>query len=558
MYFHKNSFKGQVKERVMIHELRSRITYPNTNNLQMLIDQLNDLYGTDDVQFAIKLGGPNHRNRIFINTVTGTRVGHVFLDNQITGIFHDFGNDAFCNQLVEWLKTNLPFAVVSGVDNLRSWLEQVVVNTQQQMGLERMLAEMNIGQTKALPIPFTNRFYSSRPRSRRRQDFILNQEHLQRVLGTAAIQQLIAANITSPVSVGGFLKDAVFDGLDYTEFVESLNIPNPEVLQRLLNLEDEQSLELQRAYFIPRSQEDTAKAIYRLVSIGIIDSYTIDYQNKLYTIKFTKKTDAQYYHSLEELISRYTSKNVAKREIEQLKKAANKDINAGKATVISKCLEYLTDFIYGKIKEKRLQAIDDMVRLCQTSINIADPLEQNKYVKDEIYYYFNAKYSRRKFIERTRSGDLDASMPDDLDDELPVDETIEKYIGLVSNEETGEFISNIKHLRGSAMRMLRSNPDKPQFRILKSFSLFILADTVRGIINEAKPELVRGLIDWKHNEDPDLNVQAFIIHFKNTVASHVLNYDVEEAFSDIEDHYYALYYATWTGNFNKHFLTQPS
>ena len=27
MYFHKNSFKGQVKERVMIHELRSRITY---------------------------------------------------------------------------------------------------------------------------------------------------------------------------------------------------------------------------------------------------------------------------------------------------------------------------------------------------------------------------------------------------------------------------------------------------------------------------------------------------------------------------------------------------
>ena len=24
----------------------------------MLIDQLNDLFGTDDVQFAIKLGGP--------------------------------------------------------------------------------------------------------------------------------------------------------------------------------------------------------------------------------------------------------------------------------------------------------------------------------------------------------------------------------------------------------------------------------------------------------------------------------------------------------------------
>ncbi len=556
MYFHKNSFKGMVKERVMIHELRSRITFPNTNNLQMLIDQLNDLFGTDDVQFAIKLGGPKYHNRIFINTVTGISVGYVFLDNHETGIYRDFGNEAFCHQLVDWLKTNLPFSAIASIENLRTWLSQMVVNTQHQMGLERMLEEMTTGDTKSLPIPFTNRFYSKRAKSK--IYFNLNQDHLQKVLLTAAIQQLIAANFTTEASVGGLLKDAVFDSLDYAEFVESLNIPNEEIKQNLLNLEDQQTLELQRAYFIPRSQEDTAKAIYRLVSIGIISSYTIDYQNKLYTIEFTKKSDSIYYQSLEDLISRYTSKNVAKREIEKLKNIANKETKAGKATVISKCLEYLTEFIYGKIKEKRLQAINDMVRLCQTSIEITDPMVQNKYVKDEIYYYFNAKYSRRNFIERTRSGDLNASMPDDLDDEIPVAETIEKYILLVGNEETGEFISNIKHLRGSAMRMLRSYPDKPQFRILKSFALFILADIVRELINEAKQELVRGLIDWKHNEDPDLNVQAFIILFRNTITEHVLNYNAEEEFSDIEDHYYALYYATWTGNFNKQFITHPS
>lgn len=556
MYFHKNSFKGQVKERVMIYELRSRITYPNTNKLQMLTDQLNELYGTDDVQFIIKLGGPNHRNRIFINTVSGTSIGYVFLNNQNTAIYPYFGNNAFCHQLVGWLRDNLPFASIAGVDDLRTWLERLVVNTQHQVGLERMLAAMAHGETKSLPITFTNSFYSKRTRSIR--DFNLSQEHLNRVLATAAIQRLIAANYTSTNYVGSLLKDAVFKGLDYPDFVKSLNIQNEQELQRLLNLGDELSLELQRAYFLPRSQDDTAKAIYRLVSIGIIDSYTIDFQNKLYTIQFTKKTDSDYYRSLEELISRYTSKNVARREIEKLKTIADIEIAAGTATVISKCLEYLTDFIYGKIKEKRLQAIDDMVRLCQTSINIDDPLKQNKYVKDEIYYYFNAKYSRRKFIERTRNGDLDASMPDDLDDELPVDKTINKYIDLVNNEETGEFISNIKHLRGSTMRMLRSYPDKPQFRILKSFALFILADTIRELINEAKQELVKGIIDWKHHEDPDLNIQAFIDHFKKTVAGHVLNYNIEEAFSDIEDHYYALYYATWTANFNQHFLTQSS
>ena len=175
------------------------------------------------------------------------------------------------------------------------------------------------------------------------------------------------------------------------------------------------------------------------------------------------------------------------------------------------------------------------------------------YIIVSIFFeYF--KYSKRKFLERTRSGDLEASMPDDLDDELPIDETIEKYIKLVENEETGEFISNIKHLRGSTMRMLRSNPDKPQYHILKSFSLFILADTVRELINEAKQELVSGLLILRgHNEDHYLNVQEFIIAFKNRVKNHVLNYDVEMAFDDIEDQYYATYYATWTGDFNKKF-----
>lgn len=552
MYFHKNSFKGQVKERVMIFELRSRITYPNTNNLQMLADQLNDLYGTDNVQFNIKPGGANHQNRIFINTVSGKSIGYVYLDTQNIGIYHDFGDDAFCYQLVEWLKSNVPFGRLAGVTAIRAWLEQVVVNTQQQIGLERMLSEMQLGETKNLPIPFTNRYHSKKAKSK--MFFSLNQEHLQKVLLTQAIQELILSGGFSQATIANLLKDAVFDSLDYPEFIESLNIKDKLLLQKILTLDDALSLELQRAYFIPRSQEDTAKAIYRLVSIGIIYSYTIDYQNKLYNITFTKKEEAEYYNSLEELIARYSSKNVAKREIIKLMQEAKKEIKNGSATVISKCLEYLTDFIYSKIKEKRLQAIDDMVRLCQTSINIKDPLEQNKYVKDEIYYYFNAKYTRRKFIERTRSGDLGASMPDDLDDELEVGGTIEKYITLVENEETGEFVSNIKHLRGSTMRMLRSNPDKPQYRILKSFSLFILADTIKELISEAKEELIRGLIDWKHNEDPELNVQEFIIDFKTRIKNHVLNYDIEQAFDDIEDHYYALYYATWTGNFNKQFL----
>lgn len=132
--------------------------------------------------------------------------------------------------------------------------------------------------------------------------------------------------------------------------------------------------------------------------------------------------------------------------------------------------------------------------------------------------------------------------------------TINKYIDLVELQDTGEFISNIKHLRGSTMRMLRSNPDKPQFRILKAFSLFVLSDTVRELLSEAKEEMIRGIIDWRMFEDSKLNVEKFIIGFKRRIANHIVNYDIAKEFDDIEDRFYASYYATWTENFNKKFL----
>jgi len=193
-----------------------------------------------------------------------------------------------------------------------------------------------------------------------------------------------------------------------------------------------------------------------------------------------------------------------------------------------------------------------MVRLSQVAITLRDPMEQNKYIKDEIYYYFNAKYSRLNYVEQTKNGDLPASMPDDLSQNISVKLTIEKFINLTENNDTGELINNVKHLRGSSMKMLRAHPDQPQYRILKSFSLFILGDNIKELIDEAKEELIRGLIDWRLMKDVDFNFSTFIIFFKNKINSHIINRnDVVINFDDIEDQYYTLYYTSWTNNFSK-------
>lgn len=552
MYFHKNSFKGQLKERVMIYELRNMITFPNTRNLHLLNDQMNDLFGNDEVQFMVKLGQRDHSNRIFINTNSGVSIGYINLNDQRTGIYHDFGNDNLCTQLVTWLRSNLPFNQYHSLDQIVTWLDQVVVNHQEQIGIEKLLSGMEVGESKVLPIPFSNKYFSKKTRSQR--FFLLNPEHLQKVLKTNPARYLFNTLRYPQDIFENILKDAVFNSHDYPQFIESLQIKDTSFRQKLLNLSDPYSVEFQRAYFLPRSQGDTAKAIYRLVSVGIIDTYTIDYQNKLYYITFIKKDEKTYFKLLEELIARYTSKRVAENLISDLEKRSRDEIVAGKATAISKILEFLTEFIYDRIARKRLQAIDDMVNLCKISILHKDPLKQNHEVKDQIYYYFNAKYSKPDYKETTSDGYVEASMPDDLKNDMPVYETINKYIKLVELQDTGEFISNIKHLRGSTMRMLRSNPDKPQFRILKAFSLFILADAIKELIQEAKEEMVNGLMDWKVNEDPDINVVQFLIDYRIKLMKHVLRYNVPKVFEDIEDRFFITYYASWTKKFNEKFL----
>lgn len=551
MYFHKNSFKGELKERVMIYELRTKITFPNTSQLNALNIEINEVFGNDTLEFLVKLGGNNHFNRIFINTTDGTSIGYVYLDNQSTGTYPDLKNNTLCQEIVTWLKAKIPFHLGLNVEQIRNWLEQQVVNTNQEIGIEKLIANMKIGESKELPVPFTNKYYSKR--TSKIDDYVLNPYHREVIFKSKPVLQLLEKGIIKEDIFTYVIKYAIFNELEYSEFVENMCPKDEESRNKLLDFDSDWAIELQKAYYIRRNQDDTAKAIYRLVSIGIIDSYTIDYQNKLYTIYFSKKEDKDYFRLLEDLVARYTSKNVAKNEIKNLRKEKDNLIKNNKATIISVCLEYLTKFIYSRIKAKRLQAIDDMVRLCQTSILIENPETQNNYIKDEIYYYFNAKYSRRSFVERTKKGDIQASMPDDYDNDLVLDKCINKYIKLVENEETGEFISNIKHLRGSCMKMLRQHPDRPEFRVLKSFTLFILADSITGLLIEAKDELVQSLINWK-NIDPDFSPIEFSKDFINRIEKHILNYDIQKEFDDIEDAYYSKYYATWTSKFANQFI----
>lgn len=557
LFFHKNSFKGEIKERVMMHELRTKITFPNTNNLQLLTQQLNEEFGSETNTFLIKLGTDKHQNRVFINTLEGHGIGYVFLDTRQSGIYKSSIDRSLCQQIINWLTSCIPFNEHPALNSIRLWFEQVVVNLQQEAGIEKLLANMELDEAKSLPVPFSNLYHS--PRSKFRNHFHVSDAHFKKLERTKALQSFLVNQ--SIHLLKEIVTNAIWNNSDYPEFIAALAISAPELSVQLSDFNDPISLELQRAYCLPRTQEDTAKAIYRLISIGIIDSYTIDYQNKLYTLVFKKKEDQAYFNSLETLIARYTSKNIAHERIKRLILESNQEIKSGTASVLSKCLEFLTNFIYDKIKSKRLQAIDDMVNLCDRAITIKDPVEQNQHIKDEIYYYFNAKYTRIGFTEKWIDK-ANQEMPveisqrasmEDLKHELGIEETIETFLDLVENQNTGEFMSNIKHLRGSTMRMIRSNHDMPQYRILKAFSLFILSDSIQSLLKEASDEFLLGMTLWKELES-DIPVQELILNFKNRISEHVTNTAINKVFEELEARLYIQYYTTWLNKFNHQLL----
>jgi ATP-dependent DNA helicase RecQ len=246
MYFHKNSFKGELKERVMIFELRTKITFPNTSQLNALNIEINEVFGNDNLEFLVKLGGNNHFNRIFINTTDGTSIGYVYLDNQNTGIYNDLNNNSLCQEIVAWLKAKIPFQLGLTVEQIRNWLEQQVVNTKQEIGIEKLIGNMKIGESKELPVPFTNKYYSKR--TKKIDDFVLNPYHREVIFKSKPVIQLLEKGIIKEDIFTYVIKYAVFNELEYSEFVENMCPKDEESRNRLLDFDSEWAIELQKAY----------------------------------------------------------------------------------------------------------------------------------------------------------------------------------------------------------------------------------------------------------------------------------------------------------------------
>jgi ATP-dependent DNA helicase RecQ len=236
-------------------------------------------------------------------------------------------------------------------------------------------------------------------------------------------------------------------------------------------------------------------------SMGFLEDYLIDYNmNNLYKCKFKKfKTIDKYINTIEKYLRRYLSENRAIENIESLK---SRLILPTLVENIIECLTFLSEFSYKEIESKRKRATDEIESILNTSITepkyVSDWYEQNLYIKEQIYFYFNAKYARIGFKIKGKP----FSLLDDYKSQARNKQNIlDKYLEVYLEDGTEQ--NNYKHMMGSCKKILRSLGDTDLdkewlLRLLKAFSMYSVNND--SYISEANEELERGFINLYDDE----------------------------------------------------------
>ena len=278
------------------------------------------------------------------------------------------------------------------------------------------------------------------------------------------------------------------------DFYDFLFLLDENGIKELSKITEEIKVKLLFVYSRDReTSNDTGRLIYRMHSMGLLEDYLIDYnKNNLYTCTFNKFSSIDnYIERIEQYLKRYLSENTA---IENIKTLKNRLIKPTLIENIVECLYFLSEFSYNEIASKRKRATDEIENILNTSITepdyVSDWYSQNLYIKEQIYFYFNAKYARIGFKINGRP----FSLLDDYQENLMnSQEILDKYLAVFREDGTEQ--NNYKHMMGSCKKILRSLSETDLnnewlLRLLKAFSMYSINNA--SYISEANEDLELG------------------------------------------------------------------
>lgn len=270
---------------------------------------------------------------------------------------------------------------------------------------------------------------------------------------------------------------------------------------------------LREYYNQVRDKADTEKAIYRLRLLGVIDDYTVDYRTNMFILYLSNKSKDFFEQRVRHYLSKFYSDDRVNKEMEKL----NKDRISGE---IESYLNYLVNFGYEQIAEKRARSILDMKEACKYGVE-----KESTEFAEYLNLYLNSKYFRDEY----EVSDVNESLPYNLDNGKITDQKfIWHYIDLMTKDGNSE-VNNTKHLRGAALRMLRVSTDNPVLLILAAYSTFFLEYNSQGLLSEAEQNLISAM-DYYENQENWTEIELRAL-FKRLVSV------IRSKRPEIDDHY---------------------
>lgn len=412
-----NSFKGSDYEKNITFDMLDRITFPHTPITNQIEQEILEDTGKE-IKMKLFPNSPQTPHTIYIN---GEQYGQKFGSININTLNHNTNGNNMCNELEA---VNLLQAIANKIREdkptniaLIDWLKSTQ-QTQQQQGLEQLLQTIPVNQTQSITIGLEN-------------------DGIQRVVG-------YLLPLFNPEFDYGIVLSSTAWCQSSDDFVANLKNKYHGSYQVWITFTQHQITDLKQLYLSIRLSADTQKTIYRLSILGVVEDYTILYPS-LITVVCKKLSDTEILDNLEKYVERYLTR-ISAQTVRTDAPSKNQ------ITMLRKCVDYLIDFTYDKVFNKRKIALDNIEDA------VVAGLTDNEGFIRTVNDYFDSQYVEELY-KATSGGD-------EFDFDI-----LFNYIKIVGDDKNLQ-----QQLRGSANRLLESNPDNPIFSWLVYYSSILLKD----------------------------------------------------------------------------------
>ncbi len=348
-------------------------------------------------------------------------------------------------------------------------------------------------------------------------DIVINHNKLYEEIGNSKIELIKEMFFISGNDFDEKIRTVLNRSVDLEDLIYSIDKEN---IKHYEHITKEHKEKLEIIFYRNRHTGDTGRLIYRLHSMGLLIDYTYDYKIKIYHCKFKKeKSISDYLETIENYLRRYLSENSTLEKIKELKTKIKDEQNIFVEDILE-CLYFLAEFSYKEIAAKRKRATDEIQDTLIKATGYKDWFEQNLFIKEQIYFYFNAKYARKEFQIEGENHSLLQDYNKYKSNTQNPENVLIKYLAVFNLEGTEQ--NNYKHMMGSCKKIMQSlsvsDLNKEWLlRLLKAFSMYAVNNSAYR--SEANMELKKGFEklyndDVYHQNDYDKIEEVFKNYFK--------------------------------------------